>query len=240
MALIAALSRLYEWGLARRLVTHNPAPGATKDHHHTVRDRVLNHDEIKRFWSACDAVGWPAGPLFKLLLLTGQREVEIGGMCWSELDLDKRQLNLPDSRTENGKAHTVHLSEMAMAIIEQLPRVDGCDYVFGTTSRGPFRSYASNRQRIQKLMGAETTDFVTHDLRRTAATLMAELGIAPHVADKVLNHTGGGIRGVAVVFDRFQYLAERKAALDVLGRFISALIVGDQGNVVPLRSAAAE
>jgi integrase len=240
MALIAALSRLYEWGLARRLVANNSAAGITKDHHHPARDRVLNHDEIKRFWSACDAVGWPAGPLFKLLLLTGQREAEIGGLCWSELDLDKRQLNLLGSRTENGKAHTVHLSEMAMAIIGQLPRVDGCDYVFGTTGRGPFRSYKSNRQHIQKLMGAETPDFVTQDLRRTATTLMAELRIAPHVADKVLNHTGGGIRGVAAVFDRFQYLAERKAALDALGRFISALIGRDQGNVAPLRSAAAE
>jgi integrase len=230
--LLAALSRLYEWGPARKLVTLNPAARIAKDHHYAPRDRVLNHDEIKRFWSACDAVGWPAGPIYKLLLLTGQREVEIGGMCWSELDLDKRQLNLPGSRTENGKAHTVHLSDMAMAIMEQLPRIDGCDYVFGTTGRGPFRSYTSNRQRIQKLMGAETPDFVTHDLRRTATTLMTELGIAPHVADKVLNHTGGSIRGIGAVYNRFQYLAERKTALDALGRFISTLIGRDQGNAV--------
>lgn len=236
--LIAALSRLSKWGLTRKLVSHNPAAGITKDHHHTPRDRVLNHDEIKRFCSACDAVGWPAGPIFKLLLLTGQREVEIGSMCWSELDLDKRQLNLPGSRTENGKAHTVHLSDMALAVIERLPRIDGCDYVFGTTARGPFRSYKSNRQRIQTLMGAETPEFVTDDLRRTATALMAELGIAPHVAGKVLNHTGGSIRDLGAVHNPFQHLAERKAALDALGRFVADLIGRDEGNVVPLRATA--
>ena len=81
-----------------------------------------------------------------------------------------------------------------------------------------------------------TSDWRIHDLLRTATTLMARIGIAPHVADKVLNHQSGTISGVAAVYNRFEYLDERKAALEALGRFIENLIGRDTGNVVPLRA----
>jgi integrase len=236
--LILALRRVYKWGLARKLVTHNPATGIARDHHHTPRDRVLDDDEIKRFWAACDQIGWPAAPIFKLLLLTGQREMEIGGLRWTEINLGTRQINLPASRTKNGKAHTVHLSDLALEIIEAQPKIVGCDYVFSTTGQGPFRRYTDNRRSIQRLMGEGTPDFVTHDLRRTATTIMARLKVPPHVADKVLNHVNGAISGVAAVYNRFEYLDERRDALDALGRFVATLIGRDSGNVVPLVAAA--
>ena len=106
-------------------------------------------------WSACDQVGWPIEPIFKLLLLTGQREAEIGKMEWTELELelepDKRTLNLPGARTKNGKAHTVHLSDLALEIIQGLPRINGSKYVFTTNGTSPFTSYNYAKQRIQKV-----------------------------------------------------------------------------------------
>ena len=85
-------------------------------------------------------------------------------------------------------------------------------------------------------MGEDTPRWQVRDVRRTATTLMAELGVAPHVADKVLNHTSGEISGVAAIYNRFEYLDERRAALEALGRKIETLIGRDTGNVVPLRA----
>ena len=109
--LVGTLAHVYGWAKQRRLVASNPAADIAKEWKYVPRERCLSHDEIKLFWSACDQAGWPAGPIFKLLLLTGQQENEIGGMTWGELDLENRTFNLPGARTKNSKAHTVHLSD---------------------------------------------------------------------------------------------------------------------------------
>src|ERR1019366_6794973 len=95
--------------------------------------------------------------------------------------------------------------------------------------------FDSAKARLDAAMGS--TDWVLHDLRRTATTGLARLGIAPHVADRVLNHQAGTIRGVAATYNRFQYLDERKAALDAWGRFVESLVRPVQSNVVPLVAA---
>ena len=199
------------------------------------RDRVLTHQEIKRLWAACDTVGWPGGSILKLLLLTAQRVNEVAQMRWSELDLANRVWNLPAERAKNSRAHIVHLSDHAMEIIEGLPQINGSPLVFTMNGRQPFTNLDNlKRQHIESLMG-DTPHWQIRDLRRTATTLMAEIGIAPHVADKILNHTSGQINGTAAIYNRFQYLDERKAALEALGRKIATLI---GRNVVPLRQPA--
>ena len=147
----------------------------------TSRDRYLDTEEIKSFWAACDQVGWPVGPIFKLLLLTGQRESEVGEMAWSELKLGERLWNIPAPRTKNGKAHTVHLSDLAVEIIAKLPQINGSKFVFTTNGKVPFNNFDYAKKRIQRVMGGPT-DWRPHDLRRTATTVMAEIGISPHVA----------------------------------------------------------
>src|SRR5215471_1741061 len=164
--LISALRHMFVWAKQRRLVTSNPAADIARESKYEPRERYLDHDEIKRFWSACDQVGWPIGPIFKLLLLTGQCEAESGHLEWDELDRDKRTINLPGSRTKNGKAHTVHLSDLAMEIIESLPCINGSKYVFTTNGRSPFQGYDYGKQRIQRVMDG-STDWRPHDLRRT-------------------------------------------------------------------------
>jgi integrase len=222
--LLRAVSHLFNWAKPLDLITSNPAEDVAKPQPRVKsRERCLNADEITQFWAACEQVGWPVGPIFQLLLLTGQREAEVGEMVWSELDLGNRVWEIPGARTKNGKAHIVHLNDLAVEIIAKLPRINGSKYVFTTTGTGPFTNYDYGKKRLQRLMGG-AADWRPHDLRRTATTVMAEIGIAPHVADKVLNHASGKISGVAAVYNRFEYLQERKAALEALGQHIAQLV----------------
>jgi integrase len=233
--LLRSIGHVFRWARQHDLVDSNPTEDVAKPQpKQKSRDRYLEAEEIKAFWSACAEVGWPVGPIFELLLLTGQRESEVGEMTWSELDLGNRVWNIPGARTKNGKAHTVHLSDLAVEIIGKLPRINGSKFVFTTTGTGPFTNYDYGKKRLQRLMGG-ATDWRPHDLRRTATTVMAEIGIAPHVADRVLNHQSGTISGVAAVYNRFAYLEERKAALAALGQHFARLV---GRNVVPMRQSA--
>jgi len=109
--------------------------------------------------------------------------------------------------------------------------------LFSGTGRTPVSGFSRAKTRLDAAVGA--TDWTFHDLRRTATTGLARLGIPPHIADKILNHTAGTIRGVAAVYNRFAYLDERRAALEAWGRFVEALVrPGAAGNVVEMRAAA--
>ena len=236
--LLAAVHHLFDWARGEDLVEVNPAQGVAKPKKRIQsRDRILDHDEIKAFWAACDQVGWPAGRIFQLLLLTAQRENEVAQMRWSELDLANRVWNLPATRTKNSKAHTVHLSDLAVEMIRSLPQINRSQLVFAMQGDKPYVNFWQANQRVRHLMG-DLEHWVVHDLRRTATSVMAELGIAPHVADRVLNHQSGTISGVAAVYNRYTYLDERKVALEALGRFIERLIGRSPDNVVSLRQPA--
>src|SRR5690349_15946426 len=147
------------------------------------------------------------------MLLTAQRESEVAGMRWSEID--GAIWTIPGSRAKNGKPHIVHLSELAVEMIEAMPRITGQDLLFSGTGARPVSGFSAAKARLDQRMlnalyedyeAAELLPWTLHDLRRTATTGMARLGIAPHVADKVLNHTAGTIRGVAAVYNRYEYL----------------------------------
>jgi len=246
--LLIAVRRFYRWAAARDLLFADPTTSIEKPLTRSgERERVLDDGEFVRFWHGCEApLGYPYGPLFQLLLLTAQRRDEVGEMQWRELaDLEHRVWHLPpaaarnqSSRTKNSKAHDVHLSDPALAIINALPRFAPLpgkpDYVFSVRGDRPV-GYADAKARLANAMGV--TDWRLHDLRRTATTLMARLKVAPHVAERVINHKSGTFRGVAGVYNRFQYRDERQAALEALGRFVESLVRPEAGgdNVVALR-----
>ena len=159
---------------------------------------MLSDDELRWFWLACDEIGWPFGPLAKLLLLTAQRRDEVAGMTWAEIDLDKTIWTIPGEKAKNDRDHEVQLSDGAIEVLRSIPRV-GDDLVFTTTgddagvrllaSEAPARRCDARRQA--RRVGRERRaipDWTLHDLRRTAATGMARLNFPPHVVDKVLNH----------------------------------------------------
>jgi len=246
---LARLRALFNWAIEKDRISASPVDHMKPPTKERARDRALTDDEILWFWQGCDEIGWPFGPIFKLLLLTAQRRDEVGGMKWTEIDVDKRTWTLPRHRVKSDRGHEVHLSQAAVEVLHSLPRIaNDWDLVFTVTGTTPVSGFGNAKRRLDLMMGearrhslklserTEIPHWRLHDLRRTAATGMARLNIAPHVVDKVLNHSGGTIRGVAAVYNRFEYLEERRAALEAWARYVGNLVSPPTANVVELRA----
>jgi integrase len=136
------------------------------------------------------------------------------------VDLTRRIWTIPSSRTKNGKAHMVHLSQEAIAVLIGMQKIG--QFVFSASGTKPFRSFSTFKRELDEMSGVH--EWRLHDLRRTCVSGMARLGVPPHVADKILNHQGGTISGVAAVYQRHEFLPQRKQALDLWGAHISALL----------------
>jgi integrase len=240
---LARLRTLFAWAASQDLIDRDPSAGVLPRGAEHSRDRVLGDDELVWFWHGAERAGWPFGAIFRLLLLTAQRRSEVVGMRWSEVDLDKKVWVIPRERTKSDREHVVHLSALAVEIIEDLPRLSG-DLMFESRTGTVISSLGKPKLRLDSAMakaaGAPIKPWTTHDLRRSATTIMAEkLKVPPHIADRVLNHSGGTIGSLARVYNRAAYLDERKAALEALGRYVETLVrPGGSGNVVDLRVRA--
>jgi integrase len=228
---LTRLKTFMGWCIANDLLTADPTIGVRAVAKEKPRDRVLSDAEIARLWAACDKLHRAPyyGALIRLLLLTAARRSEVAGMCWSELN--NNVWTIPGSRSKNGREHIIHLSDLAMEVLATVPRQEGRDYLF-SIGQHPVSDFVRPKAKLDAAIGA--TDWTIHDLRRTATTGMARLGIPPHVADKILNHTGGTIRGVAAIYNRFQYNDERKTALEAWGRFVETLVKSRSSNVVSI------
>jgi integrase len=247
---LARLRTLFGWAVEKDRIPANPCDGLRPPTKEKSRDRVLSENEVRLFWNATEDLGWPFGPLFKLLLLTAQRRDEVASMEWSEINLDTGVWSIPREKAKNDHNHDVQLSVEALTIIKALPCVAG-PYVFSTNGTTPVSGFSRAKERLDASMrralreaasergddpaGVALDPWILHDLRRTATTGMASLRIPPHVVDRILNHTSGTIRGVARVYNRFEYQEERKAALEAWGRAVET-IVGDsaKSNVVEI------
>jgi integrase len=245
---LAKLRALFNWAVDKVRIPVSPLEGLKPPTKEQARDRALSDDEIRWFWTGCEASGWPFGPLAQLLLLTAQRRDEVAGMEWGEIDFKKSTWSMPRQKAKNNRAHEVSLSAAALVILRALPRVSD-RIVFTTTGKTPVSGFSRAKRRLDKEMEkarrtflnlpqddqayrraldipagkplpVEIPRWIVHDLRRTAATGMARLNVPPHVVDKVLNHVSGKIRGVAAVYNRFEYLKERRAALDEWARYV--------------------
>jgi integrase len=139
------------------------------------------------------------------------------------VDLDAKQWVIPAELSKNGKPHVVPLNDFALRLLVNIPRCAGgeCDWVFTTTGRSPISGFSKALRHVHAK--SETFGWRFHDLRRTATTSMARLGVLPHVAEKILNHTSGIVSGIAAVYNLFQYQDERREALDKWGRFLDDL-----------------
>jgi integrase len=236
--LLAMLKTFFGWVVSEEYIGRDQNPTTdlkppTKD---VARDRILTDDEIVAFWAASEKIGWPYGAVFKLLLLTAQRRNEVGHMTWDEIDLGNAVWTIPKERSKNGNAHIVQLSDCVVEVIKSVPRINGSRYVFTTAGTTPVQGWSAAKASLDKQMG-EGESFTLHDLRRTAASGMAQLGIPPQVVDKILNHTGGTISGVAAIYNRHQYADERKTALEAWSRHIESLIRPVPSNVVAITQA---
>jgi integrase len=197
---------------------------------------VLTNAELRVIWNACQEDDF--GRIVKLLILTTCRRDEIGGLRWDEVDADNAMLNIPGTRTKNHHPLNLPLSPMALAIIETAPRHAGWEFVWRRNGFSVW-SYATLalRGRIAAAQGKALAPWRLHDIRRSVATGMADIGVLPHVVEAVLNHRSGHKAGVAGVYNKATYEREMRAALLMWADHLRSIIDGDGRKVVPLRAA---
>jgi integrase len=222
--LLGILGRLFGWLANRDVIKAAPTAGVKKPGVERSRDRVLTDAEIVAVWQATAEIGWPSGPLVRMLLLTGQRRDEAAAASWPEIDVYSALWSIPGTRTKNGRPHHVQLAKPVLELLEDVPRFADGDFLFGAGGRGPFKGFGRAKGRLDKLAGI--APWTLHDLRRSCATGMASLGVPPHVIERILNHVSGTRGGIAGVYDRSALDAERRNALERWAEHVEKLVGG--------------
>jgi integrase len=232
-----ALSAFFAWAIAEGEMgdAANPVEGSHRPADPTPRDRVLADTELVAIWNACGDDEY--GRIIRLLTLLGSRRQEIGGMCWSELDLDAGTWTLPAERSKNHRPHTITLSAPALEIIKSVPRRNR-DHLFGGWAGDGFTSWSRGKQELDQRLARAGRPWRVHDIRRTVATGMADIGIEPHHIEAALNHYSGHRRGVAGIYNRSTYERAVRAALARWGEHALALIEGRKSKIVALPERA--
>lgn len=214
----ALVSKIYNFGIGRGLVEHNPSLGVPQPAKARQRDRVLTEDEIRAVWRALDEQDSVMAATFKLRLLTAQRGVEVLTMRWQ--DIDGEWWTIPAAVAKNGLSHRVPLSPQATALLTELPSAGAnFEWVFPSPKKHG-RPIAHVQKAAERLVKRSGVHFVPHDLRRTAASHMTSIGIPRLVVSKILNHVE---QGVTAVYDRHSYDAEKREALDHWGEHLQQL-----------------
>jgi integrase len=221
------LGAMMKWAVARGDLDHNPIDGMKKPPRSKPRTRVLTDEEIRALWSRLDQLSETIQQIIKLCLITGQRLGEVCGMTSNEIDLARKVWNIPASRTKNGHPHSVPLSALALEIIDHtnvqsgfgVKRVDVSKFIHRTQNRFGIAHWAA------------------HDLRRTALTKMAELGVAPIVLGHIANHRTTTKAGITLgVYVQHQYEREKRQALELWANRLQAIVSGGAATVVNIRS----
>ena len=186
----ASLSAFCAWMIEREIIGANPCTGIKRKANGGGRNRVLSVEELTAVWQATNG-GTDYDRIIRLLLLTGQRREEIGGLKWSEVDFARREINLPAARTKNKRAHSVPLSDEALIILQTVPMRHGREHLFGTGS-GPFSGWSKCKERLDGRLGAAVAPWTPHDLRRSFASHCADLDFGSVLAiEAALNHLSG-------------------------------------------------
>jgi integrase len=219
----STLSAMFGWCVGEGFLEANPVVGTNKQSNAKSRERVLTDDELMAVWTSAPDSDF--GRIVKLLMLTGQRRDEIAALRRAEIQ--DGGIALPAARTKNSRAHDVPLSPQALAVLDDQPERVGRQYVFGD-GEGGFSGFSSAKERLDEASGV--ADWTLHDLRRTMATRMADLGVQPHVIESILNHVSGHKAGVAGIYNRSTYASEKRAALDLWGTHIQTLLAKAEGG----------
>jgi len=228
----ALIRHMFGWAIERQLIQETPctvkSPPPAKS-----RERVLTKHEIIKIWQALP--GYPYGPLIKMLFLTCQRDGNVSRMKWDELDLEKAEWIITGDDHKSKREHLVPLSAAAIEVLNGLPRAG--EFVFSgrVTADRPFSGFSKAKTRLDAASGVD--NWRLHDIRRTVATMMQEIGIAPHVIEAVEGRISGSLGGVAGVYQRYGYDREKREALEALNGHLFDLI-GEESpsNVVQLNA----
>jgi integrase len=250
---LAAIRKLFNWALQRGIIEATPIalvemPGAEHK-----RERALSADEVRTIWAAAGELGYPFGLFFRMALATGQRREEVAGMRWADVNESERIWTLPSEMTKAARAHVVPLSPLALELLAEakemadqlLAKPENAKlraYVFTTRGDRPISGYSKAKLRLDKASAtvcqAEELPLLEpwtiHDLRRTVGTGLGRLGVSRFIIARVLNHADRTVTGI---YDRHEYLEEKRHALEAWGRYLGNLTVPSGANVVSLRAA---
>jgi integrase len=225
----STLSTFYSWAIGRGWCDVNPVAGTNKAEGESTRERTLTDAEIATVW--LNAPDNSYGTILKLLLLTGCRRDEIGGLMWSEVDLNARTITIPGSRTKNKQEHVVPLSDTAMSILAGVAKREGREHVFGRTLAAGFSGWSSAKAEFDAAV--KIADWRLHDLRRTVRTGIDKLGTLPHICEAVLNHLPPKL---VRTYNRNTYEGEKRKALDTWAHHLKTIIAQATGaNVTALK-----
>ena len=229
-----ALSSFFVWARRMGLCEQNPTIDSAEPKPSPPRERVLADEELAAIWNACGNDDY--GRIVRLLILTGCRRAEIGDMAWSEIDLQAATFTVPARRSKNGRAHTLPLLSSALDIIKSVPQMATRDQLFGLRSHG-FTAWHEGKPALDERSGV--ANWVVHDVRRSVATKMADIGVQPHIIEAVLNHYSGHRAGVAGTYNRSSYAREVKAALAMWADHVRMLVEGGERRVLVFHTPSA-
>lgn len=254
----------FGWAVRRGAVRINPFDDLPVAKSIAKRERVLSDQELVEVWRAAAGAAEPHGTIIRLLILTGQRRGEVAGMTWNEISEDLATWSLPPARTKNGTAHTVPLSAPARDLLRRLLPEDANEakrvlrkrranggFVLPGAVGTPFAGWSKAKRALDKAIidarskaateekSAPLVPWSVHDLRRTVATGLQRLGVRLEVTEAVLNHISGSRGGIAGVYQRHDWAAEKHAALDAWAAYVEAIVKGEIAgdNVVTLARA---
>lgn len=222
----AGLSRFYRTMVSAGLAPSNPVADVSRPATKGSRDRVLKDDELKIVWQACAGED-DFSQIVRLLILSGQRREEVSDMRWDEIDFETATWSLPGERTKNGLPHEVPLSAPMLTILRQRDelRLEGREFVFGRSGRAGFSGFSKGKRLLDERCPLKTA-WRLHDLRRSFSTGLSRLRVPPHVVEAILNHVSGSKAGVAGIYNRHLYDAEKREALDLWAAHTAAFDPG--------------
>jgi integrase len=204
----------FAWCEAREDDIASPARSIRKPAKEKSRDRVLDDNELKLTWQAADAEGGPAGALLKLLILSGARRNEMTELAREEIKA--QAIELPGERTKNGLPHTIPITPMIGRVLRSLPGTG--KYALNGTDR-PLGDHSGAKEKVAPAIRPWTL----HDLRRSFASGLQRLGVAPHIVELALNHRSGTFSGVAGIYQRHRYAKEVREAFELWSKHMEGL-----------------
>jgi integrase len=221
------LSRIFNWHATRSNTFRSPLVRGMARAETKSRDRILDDRELHAVWLATEAESSAFGPFIRFLLLTCARRDEVAFMTWHEVK--DGVWVLPEERSKTKSEVTRPLSTAAQALLDSLPRIAGCKYVFTGNGRSAFGGLGRRKAKLDAASGVD--HWWLHDLRRTSRSLLSRAGVSVDVSERCLGHAIGGVRAV---YDRHSFIPEMRNGYERLAALIEG-IVRPQANVIPMR-----
>jgi integrase len=239
-AVFAYASVFFGWAASRGDIPRNPLIEMAKPDAPKARDRTLNDGELISIWRASTTLKKPFGPFYRLLIITGQRRNEVASLRWEDLDRELARWTIPADKAKNGQVHIVPLTQLTILELDALAGDNwpASGYVLTTTGKNPISGFSKAKKLLDAKIakeGKELPDWRVHDLRRTLATGLQRLGVRFEVTEAVLNHISGAKGGVAGIYQRHDWLDEKRAALDAWATELEHLLAGkDNPHIIKL------